>query len=77
MFLDGVLSRFEPCFAGAAAGLVAAKEMKLGAFAKPVRAALTGSTASPSLFEVIWAVGRPEVLARLRDAAEGKFKVLE
>lgn len=56
-------------------GLVAAREMKLGAFAKPVRAALTGSTASPSLFEVIWAIGREEVLARLRDAAEGKYKV--
>ena len=27
---------------------------------------LTGSTASPSLFEVIWAIGQTEVLARLR-----------
>jgi len=58
-------------------GLVAAREMKLGAFAKPVRAALTGSTASPSLFEVIWAIGKEEVLGRLRDAAEGKYQVAE
>lgn len=27
---------------------------------------LTGSTASPSLFEVIWAIGKEEVVARLR-----------
>ncbi|CAK8991415.1 unnamed protein product [Durusdinium trenchii] len=58
-------------------GLVVAKEMKLGAFAKPIRAALTGSTASPGLFEVIWAIGHQEAVARLRDAAAGKFKVAE
>eukprot|EP00913_Durusdinium_trenchii_P035186 g32917.t1 len=58
-------------------GLVVAKEMKLGAFAKPIRAALTGSTASPGLFEVIWAIGHQEAVARLRDAAAGKFKVAD
>ncbi|CAE7713864.1 gltX1 [Symbiodinium sp. CCMP2592] len=44
----------------------ATQKVKLGALAKPARAALTGSTASPGLFEVIWAIGRDEVIARLR-----------
>lgn len=42
--------------------------VKLGALAQPLRAALTGSTASPPLFEVMEVLGRDETLARLRDA---------
>jgi glutamyl-tRNA synthetase len=42
---------------------------KLGKIAQPLRAALTGSTASPGLFEVMAVLGRNEVLARLRDIA--------
>ena len=38
---------------------------------------LTGSTASPSLFEVIWAIGREEVLARLRPLEMLKIWLLE
>jgi len=53
------------------------QKVKLGALAKPARAALTGSTASPGLFEVIWAIGRDEAIARLRDGIEGSFKVAE
>ena len=40
---------------------------KLGKIAQPLRAALTGSTASPGLFEVMAVLGREEVLARLAD----------
>ncbi len=40
---------------------------KLGKLAQPLRAALTGSTASPGLFEVMAVLGRNEVLARLAD----------
>ena len=43
-------------------------DLKLGKLAQPLRAALTGSTASPSLFEVIAVLGREETLLRLRDA---------
>ncbi len=43
-------------------------DLKLGKLAQPLRAALTGSTASPSLFEVITVLGREETLLRLQDA---------
>ena len=42
--------------------------VKLGVIAQPLRAALTGSTVSPSIFEVMVTLGREETLARLRDA---------
>jgi len=38
---------------------------KLGKVAQPVRLALTGTTVSPSLFEVISILGREEVIRRL------------
>jgi glutamyl-tRNA synthetase len=43
--------------------------MKLGKVAQPLRAALTGSTVSPPVFDVMAALGREEVLARVRDQA--------
>jgi glutamyl-tRNA synthetase len=45
------------------------KGIKLGAVAQPLRAALTGSVASPSIFIVMEALGREETLARIADAA--------
>jgi glutamyl-tRNA synthetase len=45
--------------------------LKLGQAAQPLRAALTGSTASPPIFEVMAVLGRTESLARLADAATG------
>jgi glutamyl-tRNA synthetase len=41
--------------------------LKLGAVAQPVRAALTGKTTSPPIFDVLTVLGRDESLARLRD----------
>ena len=41
----------------------------LGDVAQPLRAALTGRTASPGIFDVLGALGRDESLARLRDVA--------
>jgi glutamyl-tRNA synthetase len=38
--------------------------------AQPLRAALTGSAASPPIFDVLVALGREESLARIRDQAE-------
>jgi len=49
----------------------AAKALKLGAAAQPLRAALTGSVASPGIFEVMEVLGRDETLARITDAAAG------
>ncbi|NUB23679.1 glutamate--tRNA ligase [Azospirillum brasilense] len=42
---------------------------KLGKIAQPLRAALTGSTVSPPIFEVAEILGRAETLARMKDAA--------
>ena len=42
--------------------------LKLGAVAQPLRAALTGSLASPGIFEVMEVLGREECLARIADA---------
>ena len=45
------------------------KGAKLGAVAQPLRAALTGRTTSPGIFDVLAVLGRQESLARLRDQA--------
>lgn len=44
------------------------KELKLGKVAQPLRAALSGSTVSPPIFEVMELLGKDESLARLGDA---------
>ena len=41
--------------------------LKLGMVAQPLRAALTGTTVSPGIFEVMAVLGREETLARLDD----------
>jgi glutamyl-tRNA synthetase len=46
-----------------------AKGIKLGAVAQPLRAALTGRTTSPGIFDVLAVLGKPESLARLADQA--------
>jgi glutamyl-tRNA synthetase len=43
--------------------------VKLGKLAQPLRAALTGRTASPGVFEVLAVLGREESLARVTDQA--------
>ncbi len=47
--------------------LAEAKGLKLGKLAQPLRAALTGRTVSPGIFEVMVLIGREESLARLGD----------
>jgi glutamyl-tRNA synthetase len=44
--------------------------VKLGQVAQPLRVALTGSTVSPGIFEVLAILGREQALARLRQAAQ-------
>ena len=46
-----------------------AEGLKLGKAAQPLRAALTGRTTSPGVFDVLEVLGREESLARLRDQA--------
>jgi glutamyl-tRNA synthetase len=43
------------------------KGAKLGAIAQPLRAALTGRTTSPGIFEVLAVLGKAESLARVAD----------
>ena len=46
-----------------------AASTKLGKIAQPLRAALTGKTVSPPVFDVMAVLGREEALARIRDQA--------
>ena len=46
-----------------------AQGIKLGQVAQPLRAALSGATTSPPIFEVLEVLGREEALARIEDAA--------
>ena len=45
-----------------------ANDLKLGKVAQPLRAALTGSTTSPGIFEVAAVLGKSETLGRIDDA---------
>jgi len=48
--------------------ILAEKDLKLGKVAQPVRVALTGGTVSPGIFEMMEAMGKGMVMARLNDA---------
>ena len=48
--------------------VMAQTDLKLGKIAQPVRVALTGTTVSPGIFEVVAVLGREKVLARLEAA---------
>jgi glutamyl-tRNA synthetase len=67
------LAAVEPWTAAATENAVRAfaerKEVKLGAIAQPLRAALTGRPTSPGIFDVLQVLGKQESLARLADQA--------
>jgi glutamyl-tRNA synthetase len=44
--------------------------VKLGKLAQPLRAALTGKSTSPGIFDVLVLLGRDESLARIADQSE-------
>jgi len=46
--------------------------VKFGKLAQPLRAALTGRTTSPGIFDVLALLGRDESLARIADQMEPK-----
>ncbi len=52
---------------GAIRAFAEEKGVKLGAVAQPLRAALTGRTTSPGVFDVLAVLGRDESLARIAD----------
>jgi len=69
--IEGELARVEPWTAAATEQTVRAfaerKGVKLSAVAQPLRAALTGRTTSPGIFEVLVLLGKVESLARVAD----------
>jgi glutamyl-tRNA synthetase len=72
--LAAILPQLESVEPWAGAGLEAAVRnfadgtgLKLGKVAQPLRAALTGRSISPGIFDVLEVLGREESLARLRD----------
>ena len=52
---------------GAVRSFAEANELKLGKVAQPLRAALTGRTVSPGIYDVLWSLGREESLGRISD----------
>jgi glutamyl-tRNA synthetase len=52
--------------------LAKAKSVNIGILAQLIRAALTGSLASPGIFEVMEVLGRDETVGRIEDAAAAK-----
>jgi glutamyl-tRNA synthetase len=58
-----------PVLEGVVRKFAEATGQKLGKVAQPLRAALTGRTVSPPVFDVMAVLGREETLARIRDQA--------
>ena len=65
--LDAITDWDAPGVEAVVRGFAEASGVKLGAVAQPLRAALTGKTTSPPIFDVLAVLGREESLARLRD----------
>jgi glutamyl-tRNA synthetase len=73
--LVAALAKLEPWTAetieSAIRGFAEQQGLKLGTIAQPLRAALTGRTTSPGIFDVLLVLGKAETLARLRDHVPG------
>jgi len=69
--LEAVTDWSGPATEAALRAFADANNLKLGAVAQPLRAALTGRTTSPGIFEVLAVLGREESLARLKDQVTG------
>ena len=52
-------------------GLAQEEQIALGKIAQPLRAALSGATVSPGIFDIMVVLGREETLGRLDDVLEG------
>ena len=51
-----------------------ANEIKLGEIAQPLRAALTGASVSPGIFDIMHALGRNETLSRINEFGNAQNK---
>jgi glutamyl-tRNA synthetase len=68
--LRGLADWSVPAIDSAMRALADSRGLKLGKLAQPLRAALTGRTVSPGVFEVMVLIGREESMARLGDQIE-------
>jgi glutamyl-tRNA synthetase len=57
-----------PTLEAAVRGFAEANQLKLGAVAQPLRAALSGRAVSPPVFDMMAVLGKEETLARIGDA---------
>jgi glutamyl-tRNA synthetase len=69
VLFEGVADWNAPAIEAVVRDFVNTSGLKLGKIAQPLRAALTGSTVSPPVFDVMAVLGRDEALARIRDQA--------
>jgi glutamyl-tRNA synthetase len=69
--LEGLSDWSVPAMDTAIRAFAEDKGLKLGKVAQPLRAALTGHTVSPGVFEVMVLIGKAESLARIGDQAAG------
>lgn len=67
--LQGLESWAPKSLEAAVKGFAEETDRKLGKVAQPLRAALTGRSTSPGIFDVLTVLGREESLARIRDQA--------
>jgi glutamyl-tRNA synthetase len=65
--LESTADWLVPALEALVRGFAESAGLKLGRIAQPLRAALTGRTVSPPVFDVMAALGREEALARISD----------
>jgi glutamyl-tRNA synthetase len=70
--LDQLEDWAEPSIEARVRAFAERRGLGLGKVAQPLRAALTGSTVSPGIFEVMAVLGKDEAVARVRDASRRK-----
>lgn len=69
--LEGIEAWTEESVDTAVRAWIEAQEIKFGAVAQPLRAAVSGTMASPALFEMLGVLGKQETLARIDAAVSG------
>ena len=68
--LSGSAEWTAPALEAAVKAHAEAAGLKLGKLAQPLRAALTGTSTSPGIFDVLEVLGREECLARIADVTK-------
>jgi glutamyl-tRNA synthetase len=68
--LQAITEWNEPALEAAIRNFAETQAVKLGQVAQPLRVALTGSTTSPGIFEVMTVLGRTESIGRMTDFSE-------